>query len=708
MSATISKSHITASITALVAALSLGAITAPAAGAAPAWLAPQAVFSTPVTSIPEDDFFNHRAVDVVSDGEGDVLAVWIEEHPKNPGPGTECQAMYAFRNPGQSFGAPQPLAPPMAFCASQIKAAMNANDTAIVAWEQGDDVDAAIRPPFGPFGAPSTLSASSSTDDPWASINDNGAAAVSWDDENTGTCPGLTAGIDWVFHASVRQPGAGFGPFETVCDTSHLTGPTIYTPRVVVDQQGDVVATWVDSFFDGTNSRVDVEAAYRPAGGSFAGQTPQVLGDMLNPPGAFGSFAADVAVDAQGRATAVWPFYNAGKTVIETAARPPGPTSTFGAPGPVSDPLAIGNANSPRVAVDPSTNTAVAVWVQCPVSCQVEGAARPSGGGFQTPQALSAGGATSTFGPLVAFEPDGGAMAIWSGPSPDVAGTQVQVTRRPPGLNQTFGAVTTISKDDPSESPAIAFDGEGNAIAVWEHHSANPTSTVLEYAGFDAAPPEITALSAPNGAAGRAVSFSAKVFDRWSTATTTWSFGDGGTGTGTALTHTYKKHGTYRVTVNAVDAVGNESSADGTVRIGCPRPPKGVRLDANCRRIKPTPVVKLKINFRATDEGDGSAKFTSIVVNKLTRGAKVRVACLGKHKGCPFKSKSVKQTVAQANLAKLLHGHALDAGAIIQIRATKKGFTGAVANLKVNNGTGRLTFLCIPKGKSKPQRSCKR
>jgi hypothetical protein len=706
LSARICKSHITASI----AALSLGAIAAPAAEATPTWLAPQKVFSTPVTSVPQDEFFNHRAVDVVSDGEGDVLAVWIEEHPKNPGPGTECRAMYAFRNPGQSFGAPQPLAPPMPFCASQIKAAMNANDTAIVAWEQGDDVDAAIRPPFGPFGTPTTLSASSATDDPWPSINDNGVAAVSWDDENTGACSGLTPNIKWVFHASVRQPGAGFGPFETVCDTSHPSGPTIYTPRVVVDQQGDVVATWVDSFSDGTNSHVDVEAGYRPAGGSFTGQTPQVLGDILNPPAIAGSFAADVAVDAQGGATAVWPFYSAGKTVIETAARPPGSTSTFGAPGPVSDPLAMGDANSPRVAVDPSTNTAVAVWVQCPVSCQVEGAARPSGGGFQTPQALSAGGATTTFGPLVAFEPDGGAMAIWSGPSPDIAGTQVQVTRRPPGLNQTFGAVTTISKDDPSESPALALDGEGNAIAVWEHHSADPTSTVLEYAGFDAAPPEISALSTPNGTAGRAVSFSAKVFDRWSAATTTWNFGDGGTGTGTALTHTYKKRGTYRLTVNAVDAVGNQSSAAGTVTIGCTPPPKGVRLDANCHPIKrkPTPVVKLTVKFRATNEGHGSAKFTSIVVTQLTRRAKVKVACLGKHKGCPFESKSVKQTGARTNLAKLLNGHTLAAGAIIQIRATKKGSIGAVANLKVKNGTGRLTVLCIPKGKSKPQRNCKR
>jgi hypothetical protein len=707
MSATISKSQITVSIATLAAALSLLALAAPIARATPTWLPPQNVFSTPVTSIQDDQFFNRKALDVVSDGEGDAVAVWIEEHPKNPGPGTECQAMFAFRNPGQSFGAPQPLAPPMAFCTGQIQAAMNSGDTTVVAWSQGDDIDAAIRPPFGPFGAPTTLSASASTDDPWVSINDAGVAAVSWDDENVGSCPGLTANLNWVFHASIRQPGGGFGPFETVCDTSHPSGPTIYTPRVLVDQQGDVVATWVNQFNDGANGHFDVEAAYRPTGGSFTGQAPQVLRDMLNPVALAGSFAADIAVDAQGRATAVWPFFNGTKTVIETATRPPGASSMFSAPGPVSDPLAMGNANSPRVAVDPSTNTAVAVWVQCPSSCQVEGAARPSGGGFQTPQALSAGGATTTFGPLVAFDPSGGALAIWSGPSPDVSGTQVQVARRAPGLNQTFGAVTTISTDTVSQSPALAFDGEGNAIALWEHDTGPVTPATLQYAGFDGAPPEIQKVSTPGGHAGAPVSFSAQVFDRWSSSTVAWNFGDGNTAAGPAVTHTYKNHGTYHVTVTATDAVGNQSSSSTTVAIGCAKPPKGTKFNASCHKIK-TPLVSFTVNFRAANKGGGRARFTSIVVTKLSRHAKVQIRCLGKHNGCPFKSKAIKKTGSKANLAKVLKGHILAPGAIIQIRGTRKGSIGAVANLKVHDGTASLAFLCIPKGKSKPQSKCKR
>jgi hypothetical protein len=689
--ATIRKSQITVSLATLAAALLLIACAAPAADATPTWLAPHNVFSTPVTSIQDDTFSNRKALDVVSDSEGDAVAVWIEEHPKNPGPGTECQAMYAFRNPGQSFGAPQPLAPVMAFCTGQVKAAINANDTTVVAWQQGDEIDAAIRPPFGPFGAPTTLSASVSTDDPWVAINAAGVAAVSWDDENTGTCPGLTASLNWVFHASIRQPGGGFGPFETVCDTSHLSGPTIYTPRVVVDPQGDVVATWVNQFNDGTGSHDDVESAFRPAGGPFNAATRQVLADMLNPVAESGSFTADIAVDAQGRATAVWPFFNGAKTVIETATRPPGASSMFGSAGPVSDPLAAGDTNSPRVAVDPATNTAVAVWIQCPSSCQVEGAARPSGGGFQAPQALSGGGATTTFGPLVAFDPSGGATAIWSGPSPDVAGTQVQVARRPPGSNQPFGAVTTLSTDDPSESPAIAFDGEGNAIAVWEHHSVGPPSTVLEYAGFDAAPPDIRSVSAPSGAAGKTLSFSANVSDRWSASTVSWNFGDGGTATGTAVTHKYTKHGSYTVVLTARDAVGNASTASRSVAIAGGH--------------KPTPRVKLSVTFHASGGRHGSARFKSLAI-KVSSGTKVKVLCIGKHKGCPFKAKTVKTKRGKADVAKLLKHHRLAAGAILEIRATKRGTIGRVANLTVQHGTGVLSFLCLPIGKRKARAHC--
>jgi hypothetical protein len=557
---------------AIVAALAV--FDAAPAGAAPAWLPPQDVFSTPVTSIPADPFFNRRALTVASDSSGNSVAAWIEEHPNPSGPGTRCQAMWALRPAGGSFGAPESLAPAMAFCTGQISLAMNPSGTAVVAWKQGAAIDAAIRDPGGVFGAASTLSASTSTDDPWVSINDDGMAVASWDDTDTGACASLPSG-HWAFHASVRQPDGGFGPFETVCDAPHASiGPTIFTPRTAIDPQGDVVATWVNEYSDGSGTNFDVEWAYRPAGGSFTGATPQVLTDMLNAPGGAGSYAADVGIDAEGRATAVWPFNDGTKTVIRTAVRPAGPTTSFGSTGTVSDPLAAGNAGSPRLAIDPTTNDAVAAWVQCPSTCQVEAAARASGAGFQAPQALSAPGASANFGPEVAFDPSGSASVIWSGPSPDIAGTQVQATSRPPGTGQSFGAVTTISTDDPSLSPALAFDGEGNAIAVWEHDTTTPsTGAILQYAGYDAAPPDIQSVSSPNGVAGEPLSFSADVSERWSTTTITWDFGDGAVTTGANVSHTYTSPGPYHLTVTALDAVGNESSAGATVSVGCPAQP---------------------------------------------------------------------------------------------------------------------------------------
>lgn len=707
-------------VVAAIAACASAGVLAARADAAPSWLAPQNVFSTPVNSIPKDTFFNRQAIDVATDAAGNSIAVWIEQHPKVPGPGVECQAMEAERPAGGSFGAPHGLGPAMTGCADQIKLAMNASGAAIVAWTQDSAIDASIRQPGGSFSPPTTLAGPGAVDDPWVAINNAGVAAVSWDDTSVGSCSG-----PWAFHAVVRQPSVGFGGVETVCEPH--AGSTIFTPRVVVDQQGDVVATWVNDFFDGSFTHFDIESANRPAGGSFTGQTPQVLGDMVFPsvrPPAFppspapfpppaGSFAADIAIDAQGRATAVWPFFNGSVIVIDAAVRPPGATSVFSAGAPISDAGVL--SNSPRVAVEAGTNTAVAVWVQGPgcsagnllaTNCQVEGSARPSGGGFQTPQALSAPGASTDFGPLVAFDPSGGAIAIWSGPSPDIAGTQVQVTRRPPGLNQTFGAVTTISTDAPSESPALAFDNEGNAIAIWEHETTSPAG-VIQYAGFDGAPPDILSVSAPAGVAGKPVSFSANVTDRWTTPTVTWNFGDGVTATGSSVTHTYAKHGIYPVIITAQDGVGNQRSSSTSVAIGCAPPPKGVKLDANCHRIKPkpTPRVNLTVNFRAVDKGHGSAEFTSITV-VVTKNANVQVRCLGKHTGCPFKTKPLKTKHGKANAAKLLHGRTLRAGTVVQIRATKKGAIGAVANLTVQKGTGSVSFLCLPLGKSKPRARC--
>ena len=45
--------------------------------------------------------------------------------------------------------------------------------------------------------------------------------------------------------------------------------------------------------------------------------------------------------------------------------------------------------------------------------------------------------------------------------------------------------------------------------------------------------------------------------------------------------------------------------------------------------------------------------------------------------------------------------------AVLEFRATKRRFIGAVADIRITKGNASLRFGCLPPGKSKPQRRCR-
>ncbi len=49
--------------------------------------------------------------------------------------------------------------------------------------------------------------------------------------------------------------------------------------------------------------------------------------------------------------------------------------------------------------------------------------------------------------------------------------------------------------------PTVAFDGQGNGFATWVGYTCEPNcnslKTIVQYAGFDAAPPSIAAMNVP-------------------------------------------------------------------------------------------------------------------------------------------------------------------------------------------------------------------
>ena len=146
----------------------------------------------------------------------------------------------------------------------------------------------------------------------------------------------------------------------------------------------------------------------------------------------------------------------------------------------------------------------------------------------------------------------------------------------------------------------------------------------LDAAGFDAAPPTLTALSVPpNASRGAGVGMAAAATDRWTPVRFAWNFGDGTSAPGDAVTHAFGTAGTFTVTVTASDAVGNASSATRQVLVSRDIP----------RRIDST------VQTRWAFDAATGKKFLllRLRVKDVPKGGAVQIRCKGKK--CPYKSK---------------------------------------------------------------------
>ena len=167
----------------------------------------------------------------------------------------------------------------------------------------------------------------------------------------------------------------------------------------------------------------------------------------------------EVAVDGQGNAIAVWSRFDGTNFIVQAAGRAAG--GSFGAPQDLS--AAGQKAGFSQVAVDGQGN-AIAVWSRFDgTNFIVQAAARAAGGSFGAPQDLSAAG-QGAFNPQVAFDGQGNAIAVWH--RFDGTNTIVQAAARAAG--GSFGAPQDLSAAGQKASfPEVSVDGQGNAIAVW-------------------------------------------------------------------------------------------------------------------------------------------------------------------------------------------------------------------------------------------------
>jgi Carbohydrate binding domain len=413
-----------------VVAIGLALLLAPATASAGDWLTP--------AWIGDPGWRSGTTVgDVATDGRGNALAV-INDRPT-----TGTRGVTAISLPdGQAAGAPERLAS----SGSQADVAMDTDGNAVAVWAQSGATTRALKAAFRPAGGAwrpaQELGAGVSSNHPVrVAMSANGLAVVTW----VRVEEGAPSGSRGVVHAAVKPAGSSaFGA------ATELSGPSGGSPDVAVDPQGNAVVVWLEA---------GIQAAARPAGGSFS-----QLADILAP--GHSPLRPHVAMDAHGRATVVWEIEDADSYSVHSAER--GASGDFGAPQQVADEPTHSASPRPQVVVDPD-GTALVVWIADETDDGVEDyiyrwAARAEGGTFGAPRDLDAAALTPTFSSdsapfALAMAPDGTAMVIYSR-------TRSQMwfsVRRP---NDAFGAPREFGS---GHHALLAFDGEGDAVAVWEY-----------------------------------------------------------------------------------------------------------------------------------------------------------------------------------------------------------------------------------------------
>lgn len=209
-----------------------------------------------------------------------------------------------------------------------------------------------------------------------------------------------------------------------------------------------------------------VRATVRPADGRW--QPVETLSRMgLNP---------EVAVDARGDAIAAWE----GRFGVEAAIKPVG--GGWLAPQTVGTPRGD-EPQEPQVASDASGDAIVVAPLQAhgQVSTGIQGAVRPAGHTFFSPQTISHH-REKALDPRIAMNSRGDALVAWDVQVP--TGCLLRAAFRPAG--GAWGAPRTVP--DGHEycrgHHGVAIDGRGNAIVAWV--AMRGSTMLIKTAGRDA------------------------------------------------------------------------------------------------------------------------------------------------------------------------------------------------------------------------------
>ncbi len=228
---------------------------------------------------------------------------------------------------------------------------------------------------------------------------------------------------------------------------------------IAVDAAGNAVALWAQG--DGRVNHFDMwSATYSAATGAWS--APALVSDGVN-----SAYGGRLAVDAAGQGIVAWRQEQGDGTTVSNAptdvwARRFGTDGSWGAAGtintiPAAQLFVYGQI---AVAVD-ATGNATALWVQG----TIQAAMLPAAGVWQPSQSLMAVATDSAYGPDVAFDAAGDAVAVWQ--EQDGVGAFGGGSRYVAGVGWSPLAPFAVPAAGDVYLPRVAVDGAGNATAVW-------------------------------------------------------------------------------------------------------------------------------------------------------------------------------------------------------------------------------------------------
>jgi PKD domain len=564
---------------ALLLALALSMLLAAAASAAaPNWLDP-ADLSKPGR--------NASNPAIAMDGAGNTVAIWERQSPIN----ATVNLQISTRAAGGAFTAPADFS----LQSTDPHLAVSPSGEVVAVWKHFENppgvntIQVATRPPGGSFGPPETafvaptsprpppqLPVPSIPQEPRVAIGAGGTVAVTWSEAD------LDSGLDKIVceempkkncpnpsfvMATVRPAGGTFTEAKRISEPRGVEEPpggedpkdkeerekeesklTAGGARPAVDAAGNT--TVVFSYFDGADNII--QTVHRPAGGSFT--SPAQVSASGEDAG-----LAEIGVDAAGNAIASWLRNDGPDTIVQAAIKAPG-----GAFAPLPD-LSPAGASADRPVLDvAASGAATVVWRLVGLTNSfLQSSTRPAGGAFAPPVNVNSGKDAPQLQEVSVSE-EGDAIVVWSGENgPDEI---VRAAVRPAGAN-AYGAPVAISQSSGDLfHPKSSMDAGGDATVLWIRN--NGSHNIVQWAGYDADPPQLNQVSIPGTAkVGDTVPFSASASDVWPVGKPSFDFGDGGQADGNPVSHVYAAPGSYRVKATVADALGRTATSFGTILV---------------------------------------------------------------------------------------------------------------------------------------------